>query len=37
MTIDIIAEPLEVDVYGFSGIAVNGNYASTAFKLSYKM
>ncbi len=37
MNIEIITTILELDVYGFSGIAVNGNYVGTAFKLSDKM
>jgi effector-binding domain-containing protein len=37
MTIDIITKVLEMDVYGFSDVAVNGNYGGTAFKLMDKM
>jgi hypothetical protein len=32
MDIEIITEILELDTYGFSGIASNGDYAGTAFK-----
>ena len=37
MTIEIIEIPLELDVYGFSGIAINKDYAGTAFRLMDKM
>lgn len=37
MNIEIINEVLALDVYGFSGIAQNGDYAGTAFKLMDKM
>jgi hypothetical protein len=37
MNIEIIEKPLRFTLYGFSGIAVNKNYAATAFKLSDKM
>lgn len=34
MNLDIITLPLEVHIYGFSGIAINEDYAGIAFKLS---
>lgn len=37
MNIEIITEPLELDIYGFSGIAINKDYAETAFRLMDKM
>ena len=37
MEIEIINTALELDVYGFSGIASNGDYAGTAFRLMDKM
>lgn len=37
MNIEIITQPLELDTYGFSGIALNGDYSGTAFKLMDKM
>ncbi|MDB5281500.1 MAG: Bacterial transcription activator, effector binding domain [Bacteroidota bacterium] len=37
MNIQIIDTPLNIDIYGFSGTAVNKDYAATAFKLSGKM
>jgi effector-binding domain-containing protein len=37
MNIEIITEPLELTVYGFSGVALSGDYAGTAFKLMDKM
>jgi len=37
MNIEINAKVLEIDCYGFSGIALNGDYAGTAFKLMDKM
>lgn len=37
MDIEIITKTLELNVYGFSGIATNGDYAGTAFKLMDKM
>ena len=37
MNIEIITEIFELDVYGFSGVVVNGDYAGTAFKLMDKM
>ena len=37
MNIEIITERLELNIYGFSGIAANKDYAGTAFKLSGQM
>ncbi len=37
MNIQIINTPLSLDIYGFSGMAVNKDYAGTAFKLMDKM
>jgi len=37
MNIEIITKPLELEIYGFSGIALNKDYAGTAFKLMDKM
>lgn len=37
MQIDIITNQLELNLYGFSGIAVNRDYVGTAFKLMDKM
>jgi effector-binding domain-containing protein len=37
MKVEIINENLRLDIYGFSGIAVNKDYAGTAFKLMDKM
>jgi effector-binding domain-containing protein len=37
MQIEIIDQPLKLTLYGFSGIAMNKDYAGTAFKLSDKM
>lgn len=37
MNLEIINEPLKLNIYGFSGIAVNKDYAGTAFKLMDKM
>jgi effector-binding domain-containing protein len=37
MNVEIINENLRLDIYGFSGIAVNKDYAGTAFKLMDKM
>ena len=36
MNIEIISKKLELNIYGFSGIALNKDYAGTAFKLSGK-
>ena len=37
MNVEIINKPFRLDIYGFSGIAVNKDYTTTAFKLSGKM
>jgi hypothetical protein len=37
MNVEIIKKDLSLDIYGFSGIAMNKDYAGTAFKLSGKM
>jgi effector-binding domain-containing protein len=37
MNIEIINIPLTLDVYGFSGAALNKDYAGTAFQLMDKM
>jgi predicted transcriptional regulator YdeE len=37
MNLEIITEPLSLTIYGFSGIAVNKDYAGTAFKLMDRM
>ena len=37
MNVEIITDPLHLNMYGFSGIAINKDYAGTAFKLSGKM
>lgn len=37
MNLEIITEELKLDIYGFSGTALNKDYAGTAFKLSDKM
>jgi len=37
MDIEIIKIPLRLEIYGFSGIAANKDYAGTAFKLMDKM
>lgn len=37
MNIEIINKPFNIDIYGFSGNALNKNYAAIAFKLSEKM
>ena len=37
MNLEIIYEPLRLDIYGFSGIAINKDYAGTAFRLMDKM
>ena len=37
MDIEIITEILELDIYGFSGVVTNGDYAGSAFKLMDKM
>jgi effector-binding domain-containing protein len=37
MNLEIINTPLKLDIYGFSGIAINKDYTGTAFKLMDKM
>src|SRR5258705_10075213 len=37
MNLEIINEPLRLNIYGFSGTAMNKDYAGTAFKLMGKM
>lgn len=37
MNIEIIQTPLNIQIYGFSGVAMNKDYAGTAFALSGKM
>jgi predicted transcriptional regulator YdeE len=37
MNVEIINIPLTLDIHGFSGIAINKDYAGTAFKLMDKM
>lgn len=37
MNVEIINKHLKFDIYGFSGTAVNKDYAGTAFKLMDKM
>src|SRR5450432_587086 len=37
MNLEIINEPLRLDIYGFSGIAIGKDYSGTAFKLMDKM
>jgi len=37
MNVEIINKPFSLDIYGFSGIALNKDYTGTAFKLSGKM
>jgi effector-binding domain-containing protein len=37
MNLEIINEPLSLEIYGFSGVAINKDYAGTAFKLMDKM
>jgi hypothetical protein len=37
MNIEIIDTSFDINIYGFSGIAFNKDYAGTAFKLSGKM
>ena len=37
MNLEIFNEPLMLDIYGFSGTAINKDYAGTAFKLMDKM
>ncbi|HEY4061185.1 MAG TPA: GyrI-like domain-containing protein [Puia sp.] len=35
--VEIITKPFRLDLYGFSGVALNKDYAGTAFKLSGRM
>jgi effector-binding domain-containing protein len=37
MNVEVINKELSLNIYGFSGTAINKNYAGTAFKLSDKM
>jgi effector-binding domain-containing protein len=37
MNLEIITKNLRLDIYGFSGIAMNKDYTGTAFKLMDKM
>jgi len=37
MNVEIINKPFTIDIYGFSGIAVNKDYAGTAFGLMDRM
>ncbi len=37
MNLEIINQPLRLSIYGFSGIAINKDYAGTAFRLMDKM
>ncbi|HRH51155.1 MAG TPA: GyrI-like domain-containing protein [Panacibacter sp.] len=37
MSLEIINTPLILNIYGFSGIAINKDYSGTAFKLMDKM
>lgn len=37
MDLEIINKNLKLDIYGFSGIAINKDYSGTAFKLMDKM
>ena len=37
MKIEIITKDMQLDLYGFSGIAINKDYTGTAFKLMDKM
>ena len=37
MNLEIITEALKIEIYGFSGIAINKDYSGTAFKLMGKM
>ncbi len=37
MKVDIIYKKLIVDIHGFSGVAINKDYAGTAFRLMDKM
>ncbi|MEJ0101994.1 MAG: hypothetical protein WDO19_05275 [Bacteroidota bacterium] len=37
MPVEIINNPFRLDIYGFSGIAINKDYAGMTFKLMDKM
>src|SRR4051794_15550495 len=37
MNVEILSKPFRVEIYGFSGIAINKDYAGTAFKLMDRM
>ena len=37
MPVEIINKPFSLDIYGFSGVAINKDYAGTAFRLMDKM
>jgi effector-binding domain-containing protein len=37
MNVEIVEKPLSLNLYGFSGIAMNKDYAGTAFKLMDRM
>lgn len=37
MSMEIVTEPLSLDIYGFGASATNKDYAGTAFRLSGKM
>ncbi len=37
MEVEIFTEELQLDIYGFGGIATNKDYSGTAFKLSGRM
>jgi len=37
MNVEIINKPFRLDIYGFSGIAINKDYTGTAFRLMDRM
>lgn len=37
MTVEIITKPIIIDIHGFSSVAVNKDFAKTAFKLMDRM
>jgi len=37
MNVEIINKPLRLDIYGFSGVAINKDYVGAAFRLMDKM
>jgi len=37
MKVEVINQPFNINIHGFSGIAINKDYAGTAFKLMDKM